>query len=201
MASNEAGDAAAAAAAACVLADVQVVHLLDALGTSGNSAVSLIAMSPSDLTAVAAEVFGDDYSSADLDALVACGMPPASRASANSHFSAVGCSQPPLCPPSLGFVVGPTSGGMLLPPLLYRAPPYRLTVARRRRPSLQLPTLLSRLRLPSRSVVTAPAPRRPYLLGNRGTKTWRKNGNRCWGCAGPPSTSSAMIPPDSNTFT
>ena len=69
MASNEAGDAAAAAAAACVLADVQVVHLLDALGISGNSAVSLIAMSPSDLTAVAAEVFGDDYSSADLDAL------------------------------------------------------------------------------------------------------------------------------------
>ena len=60
----------------------------------------------------------------------------------------------------LDLVVGPTSGGVFLPPLLNRASPYRPAVAPRRRPLLQLPTLLSRLRPPSRSDVIVPAPHR-----------------------------------------
>ena len=62
-------DACAATAAASVLADVNVVRILEAMGISGDSAVSLIATSPDDLAAVAAEVLGENFSPADFDAL------------------------------------------------------------------------------------------------------------------------------------
>ena len=61
--------ACAATAAASVLADVNVVRILEAMGISGDSAVSLIATSPDDFAAVAAEVLGENFSPADLDAL------------------------------------------------------------------------------------------------------------------------------------
>ena len=57
---------------------------------------------------------------------------------------------------------------MFLPPLLNRASPYRPAVAPRRRPLLQLPTLLLRLRPSSRSDVIVPAPPPPMFPAQPG---------------------------------